>query len=134
MTYDELIQFLAKKREEKGLSFSQVARRVGKTKAAVAQWEYGKSRPTPDALEEWAAAFGYRIVMAPVATDVTVDPLEVASLVANLDDADVLRVKHYAQVLEHATEQEREMLISMVELVHRRYTDTVAKAVGYSSE
>lgn len=127
MTYDELIQFLVKKREEQGLSFSQVARKVGKTKAAVAQWEYGKSRPTPDALNDWARAFGYRIVMAPIQQDSGTDALEVAAVVTELPEDAVRHVIRYAEVLASASETEREMLTSMVDLLHRRHSAPAAK-------
>lgn len=48
-------------RESRGLSKAELARRVGKTRSAIVQWEQGKSAPSRETTEALAGVFGVSI-------------------------------------------------------------------------
>src|SRR5437588_6464910 len=51
-----------------GLDMGEIGRRCGLAETTVAAWEKGKAAPSPDALERWAQALGFRIALLPMDT------------------------------------------------------------------
>ncbi len=130
-SYHDTVLFLTRERAARGLSLSQVARKLGKTKGAVAHWEYGTSTPPPDALEAWAEVLGYDLVVGVVRRNTVSDVSELLPALAVLDDVDVQRVAAFVRALSSAEAIDREMLSSMVDVVLKRAESaTTSSATG----
>ncbi|TMK32500.1 MAG: helix-turn-helix domain-containing protein [Alphaproteobacteria bacterium] len=51
-----------------GLDMGEIGRRCGLAETSLRAWEKGKAAPSPDALERWAQALGFRIALLPMNT------------------------------------------------------------------
>jgi len=51
-----------------GLDMGEIGRRCGLAETSLRAWEKGKASPSPDALERWAKALGFRIALLPMDT------------------------------------------------------------------
>ena len=51
-----------------GLDMGEIGRRCGLAETSLRAWEKGKAAPSPDALERWAKALGFRIALLPMDT------------------------------------------------------------------
>jgi len=49
-----------------GLDMGEIGRRCGLAETSLRAWEKGKAAPSPDALERWAQALGFRIALLPM--------------------------------------------------------------------
>src|ERR1051325_6022289 len=57
-----------------GLDMGEIGRRCGLAETSLRAWEKGKASPSPDALERWAKALGFRIAVDGVPVRLT--PME----------------------------------------------------------
>jgi DNA-binding winged helix-turn-helix (wHTH) protein len=49
-----------------GLDLKEIGRRCGVAETSLRAWEKGAASPSPDALERWAGALGFRIALLPL--------------------------------------------------------------------
>jgi transcriptional regulator with XRE-family HTH domain len=61
-----IIDELRARRRALGLDLYEVGRRCGLDEAELRDWERGARLPSPDALERWAGALGFRLALLPI--------------------------------------------------------------------
>jgi transcriptional regulator with XRE-family HTH domain len=61
-----IIDELRARRRALGLDLYEVGRRCGLDEAELRDWERGAKLPSPDALERWAGALGFRLALLPI--------------------------------------------------------------------
>jgi transcriptional regulator with XRE-family HTH domain len=61
-----IIDELRARRRALGLDLDEVARPCGVDEAKLRDWERGMELPSPDALERWAEALGFRLALLPI--------------------------------------------------------------------
>ena len=62
----QIIDELRTRSRALGLDLKEIGRRCGLAETSLRNWERGVAAPTPDALERWAGALGFRIALLPV--------------------------------------------------------------------
>ena len=61
-----IIDELRARRRALGLDLDEVGRRCGLDETELRDWERGAKLPSPDALERWAGALGFRLALLPI--------------------------------------------------------------------
>lgn len=108
MTAQELISTFARLRQERGLSMAQLARKVGLTAGQINNVEKGHNGTTPERLEDWARALGYRLDLRLVPAGANEAVAEaVTSATALLSPEQMALVADFAALLPRLTEREQ---------------------------
>jgi transcriptional regulator with XRE-family HTH domain len=63
-----IIEELRMRSRALGLDLKEIGRRCGLAETSLRAWEKGKAPPTPDMLDRWAEALGFRIALLPMDT------------------------------------------------------------------
>ena len=62
----QIIEELRTRSRALGLDLKEIGRRCGVAETSLRSWERGVAAPSPDVLERWAGALGFRIALLPV--------------------------------------------------------------------
>lgn len=117
--FADVLQRLSAAREARGLTLAQVARKIGKSKQHVWNWEHQRARPSYEDLSTWAESLGLRVVLDIVPSEAPPLPVEVQASLAGLDAGEQAAVLRYARCLHRVDGMTRRLLLRYVEDVDR---------------
>lgn len=113
--YSRIARALADERESQGLTQPAVAKRMGKKKQHLWNWENEKARPSLEDMASWAGALGYRLVIDVVPAAAPPVPGEVTGALASLTPDEQQAVLRFARVLARAHGLTRRVLLRYVD-------------------